>query len=129
MRKVLASLVLLAAVAAAQSTSVDVAPLTVITAANLFDGRTVTHNRAVLVRGNKIIAVTGLDNADVKSAPARIAFGPEVTVMPGMIESHTHIFLQGEAPEDGGYDANLLFGGVYYRAARATMSLRRALDQ
>ena len=28
-----------------------------------------------------------------------------------------------------GYDANLLYGGVYYRAARATMSLRRALDQ
>lgn len=109
--------------------SVDVAPLTVITAANLFDGKQVTHNRAILIRGNKIVAVTALDHPDVKTAPTRIAFGPDVMVLPGLIESHTHIFLQGEDPAEGGYDGNILFGGIYYRAARATMSLRRALDQ
>ena len=129
MRRVLISLLLLVGCAVAQTATVDVAPLTVITAANLFDGKAVTHNRAILIRGNKIVAVAGVDHPDVKGAKTRIAFGPEVTVMPGMIESHTHIFLQGEAPEDGGYDANLLYGGLYYRAARATMSLRRALDQ
>ena len=130
MRKLIGLIVILSAatIALAQA-GVDVAPLTVITAANLFDGKQVTHDRAILIRGNRIIAVTGLDDPDAKSAPTRIAFGPEVTVLPGLIESHTHIFLQGEDPAEGGYDANILFGGVYFRAARATMSLRRALDQ
>ena len=123
-----ASVVLAKTTAAAQA-SVDVTPLTVITAANLFDGHQVTHDRALIIRGNRIVAVTGLDNPDAKSAPTRIAFGPDVLVMPGLIDSHTHIFLQGEAPAEGGYDANILFGGIAFRAARATMAMRRALDQ
>src|SRR5436309_1180324 len=130
MRKALLLLsLLLASTACLAQASVDVAPLTVITAANLFDGHQVIHDRAILIRGNKIVAVTGLDNPDARSAATRIAFGPDVTVMPGMIESHTHIFLQGEDPAEGGYDANILFGGISFRAARATMALRRALDQ
>jgi imidazolonepropionase-like amidohydrolase len=128
-RLVVVVLLLLASAMAAAQATVDVAPLTVITAANLFDGRQVTHDRAILIRGNKIVAVTGLDHPDVKSAPTRIAFGPDVMVLPGLIDSHTHIFLQGEDPAEGGYDANILYGGIAYRAARATMSLRRALDQ
>jgi imidazolonepropionase-like amidohydrolase len=130
MRKPLLLLSLLLAVTACLAqANVDVAPLTVITAANLFDGHQVTHDRAILIRGNKIVAVTGIDSADAKGAATRIAFGPDATVMPGMIESHTHIFLQGEDPAQGGYDANILFGGISFRAARATMALRRALDQ
>src|SRR5512140_2638627 len=105
MRKLLLSLSLMCAAAFAQQ-SVDVQPLTVVTAANLLDGRSreVQHNRAILIRGDKIVRVTGLDDPDAKAAPTRYAFGPEVTVMPGMIESHTHIFLQGEDPAKGGYD-------------------------
>jgi len=116
------------ALAGAQA-NVDVAPLTVITAANLFDGKQVTHDRAILIRGNRIVAVAGLDHPDARNAATRVTFGPDAMVMPGMIESHTHIFLQGEDPADGGYDANLLYGGISFRAARATMALRRALDQ
>jgi imidazolonepropionase-like amidohydrolase len=109
MRKLLLFLCLMCAAAFAQQ-SVDVQPLTVVTAANLLDGRSreVLHNRAVVIRGDKIVRVTGLDDPDVKGAPVKYAFGPDVTVMPGMIESHTHIFLQGEDPAKGGYDANLL---------------------
>ncbi len=134
MRRLLLLLIILGAIlgtatAARAQASVEVAPLTVITAANLFDGKQVTHNRAILIRGNKIVAVTGPDNADAKTATTRITLGPDVMVLPGLVESHTHIFLQGEDPVEGGYDGNLLFGGISYRAARATMALRRALDQ
>jgi imidazolonepropionase-like amidohydrolase len=49
-------------------------------------------------------------------------------VMPGLIDTHTHIFLQGEDPSED-YDAQLLKHPSSYRAARATMSVRRALEQ
>ena len=51
------------------------------------------------------------------------------TVFPGLIDSHTHIFLQGEDPAQGGYDANILKYPLALRAARATVSARRALEQ
>jgi imidazolonepropionase-like amidohydrolase len=51
------------------------------------------------------------------------------TVLPGLIDSHTHIFLWGEDPDKGGYDANILKAGIALRAARATFAVRRALEQ
>src|SRR5207245_2785736 len=51
------------------------------------------------------------------------------TVLPGLIDSHTHLFLQGEDPAEGGYDVQLLNYPIAYRAARATVSARRALEQ
>ena len=51
------------------------------------------------------------------------------TVLPGLIDSHTHIFLQGEDPAHGGYDANILTAPLALRAARATVAARRALEQ
>jgi imidazolonepropionase-like amidohydrolase len=51
------------------------------------------------------------------------------TVLPGLIDGHTHIFLQGEDPAEGGYDAQLLKHGLAFRAARAAVSARRALEQ
>src|SRR5438270_7981454 len=46
-----------------------------------------------------------------------------------MIDAHTHIFLQGEEPAEGGYDAQLLKHGIAFRAARAAVAARRALEQ
>ena len=50
-------------------------------------------------------------------------------MLPGLIDSHTHIFLWGEDPAKGGYDANILKAGIALRAARATYAVRRALEQ
>ena len=50
------------------------------------------------------------------------------TVLPGLIDAHTHIFLQGEDPEDG-YDAQLLKQGIAFRAARATALAGALLEQ
>jgi imidazolonepropionase-like amidohydrolase len=70
------------------------------------------------------------DAASVRPpANARIIDLSRATVLPGLIESHTHIFLQGEDPAQGGYDANILSHPVAYRAARAAVAARRALEQ
>jgi imidazolonepropionase-like amidohydrolase len=51
------------------------------------------------------------------------------TLLPGLIDTHTHIFLQGEVPADGGYDVQLLKQSLSFRAARAVVAARRALEQ
>jgi imidazolonepropionase-like amidohydrolase len=47
--------------------------------------------------------------------------------MPGLIDAHTHVLLQGDATADD-YDAQLLKESLPYRALRATRALRIALD-
>jgi imidazolonepropionase-like amidohydrolase len=100
-----------------------------IHAANLIDGvsNQVRHNVLVVIKGNKIESVTSGGNppagATIINLPA------DVTVLPGLIDTHTHIFLQGEDPAQGGYDIQLLKHPSSYRAARAAVSARRALEQ
>ena len=70
---------------------------------------------------SKIEAVA--DDGTVKApAGANVIDLSNATVLPGMIESHTHLFLQGEDPAKGGYDIQLLKFYPSYRAARATVS-------
>ena len=100
-----------------------------IHAANLIDGvsNQVRHNVLVVIKGNRIESVTSGGNppadATVINLPA------DVTVLPGLIDTHTHIFLQGEDPAEGGYDIQLLKHPSSYRSARAVVSARRALEQ
>src|SRR6185503_19830497 len=48
------------------------------------------------------------------------------TVLPGLIEAHTHVFLQGDATQVD-YDDQLLKESIPYRTIRATASARTAL--
>jgi imidazolonepropionase-like amidohydrolase len=101
-----------------------------IRAATLIDGVSnhPRHNVAIVIKGNLIQSVTEGGVASGATGDV-IDLGPQVTVLPGLIDSHTHLFLQGEAPEDGGYDIQLLKHPYSFRAARATISARRALEQ
>ena len=106
------------------------AAATVIRAGVLIDGVSPAPRRdqVVVVRGNRIESVG--DAATVKLPEgARIVDLGRSTVLPGLIDSHTHIFLQGEDPAEGGYDAQLLKHPAAFRAARATVSARRTLEQ
>src|ERR1041385_5018460 len=49
------------------------------------------------------------------------------TCLPGMVESHTHVFLQGDQ-KPGQYDAQLLKQSVAYRAIEAITAAHAALD-
>jgi imidazolonepropionase-like amidohydrolase len=123
------SLLLNASAIRAQSSAPVSTKLTVIRAGTLLDGTSdaARKNQLIFVRGNHI--------EKVSDASAQIPAGVTVidlsnaTVLPGLIDSHTHIFLWGEDPAKGGYDANILNAGIALRAARATFACRRALEQ
>jgi imidazolonepropionase-like amidohydrolase len=101
----------------------------VIRAGVLLDGKgEPRRNQVIVVRGKRIEAAG--DPTVVKApAGAKVLDLSRATVLPGLVDAHTHIFLQGEDPKEGGYDVQLLKHGLAYRAARATVAARRALEQ
>jgi imidazolonepropionase-like amidohydrolase len=103
--------------------------LTVIRAGVVNDGTSDTprKNQLIFVRGERIEKIADA-SAQIPS-DAKVIDLSSSTVLPGLIDSHTHIFLWGEDPAKGGYDANILNAGIALRAARATNACRRALDQ
>ena len=111
------------AMEAAQPT---VEPVTIITANAMIDGLAAKPraNVAVVIRGNRIIAVRDRDAKDLPSGARRIDLGA-VTLLPGLIDCHTHIFLQGEVPAEGGSDIQLLKHPLSFRVARAVVAARR----
>ncbi len=125
LRWVVVSICFCVATAFAQSPAV-----TVIRAGTLIDGKSdkVRHDQLIVIRGNKIESVSDAASTKVPDGAAVIDLSKQ-TVLPGLIDSHTHIFLQGEDPAQGGYDANILMAPLALRAARATVSARRALEQ
>jgi len=106
------------------------AQITVIRAGTLIDGKSSSprHDQVIVIRGKRIESVSDAASAKMP-ADAKVIDLSHATVLPGLIDSHTHIFLQGEDPAQGGYDANILKYPLSFRAARATVSARRALEQ
>src|SRR6267378_785271 len=105
------------------------ATLTVIRAGTLIDGASDTPRKSqlIFVRGERIEKVA--DGSAAIPAGTKVIDLSNATVLPGLIDAHTHIFLWGEDPKKGGYDANILKAGIALRAARATYAARRALEQ
>jgi len=117
--------------AAAQNTNLpNLQPVIAIRAGVLIDGESDKARQAqvIIVRGNRIESVSDAATARIPAGAAVIDLS-KATVLPGLIDCHTHIFLQGEDPAQGGYDANILNAPLALRAARATVAARRALEQ
>ena len=123
-------LVLAVHAVAQEQSQPNVQQVTVIRAGTLIDGKSdkPRHDQVIVIRGNRIERVS--DAASSKTpAGATVIDLSQQTVLPGLTDSHTHIFLQGEDPAKGGYDANILNAPFALRAARATAAARRALEQ
>ena len=120
----------LASVTVAFGQNGAVQTVTVIRAGVLIDGKSdkSRKDQVIVIRGNRIESVSDAANAKIPAGASEIDLSKQ-TVLPGLIDSHTHIFLQGEDPAQGGYDANILSAPLALRAARATVAARRALEQ
>ncbi len=103
---------------------------TVIRTGTLIDGKSdkPMHGQVIVIHGNRIESVGDAPVAKIPPGATVIDLS-KATVLPGLIDSHTHIFLQGEDPAQGGYDVNILNAPLALRAARATVAARRALEQ
>jgi imidazolonepropionase-like amidohydrolase len=91
-------LILLVTSAVAQKSQPPATPEKTITirAATLIDGTSdqLRHNVLIVVKGNRIASVS--DGGQPPAGVDVINFPAGVTVLPGLIDTHTHIFLQGE---------------------------------
>jgi imidazolonepropionase-like amidohydrolase len=97
-----------------------------IRAGRLIDGKNDTPiaNALILVEGDKIVSVT-----PGGSAPAGVQLIDlsKATLLPGFVDTHTHVLLQGDITEEE-YDAQLLKESIPYRAILATRNARIALE-
>ena len=102
----------------------------VVLAGALIDGVSAKPraNVAVVVVAGRIKAIRDQGAADLPKDADVVDLG-SATLLPGLIDTHTHVFLQGEVPEEGGYDVQLLKHPLSFRVARAIVAARRALDQ
>jgi imidazolonepropionase-like amidohydrolase len=119
---------LLAAPAGAQQPAparVDSTAVTVIRPARVFDGVAVHAGWTVVVRGERITAA-GPDAARAAPAGARTLDLPDATLVPGLIDAHSHVLLHpyDETP----WNDQVLREPLALRVARATNHLRATLD-
>ena len=98
-----------------------------VRAGRLFTGTSeqVLNNQVILIRGGKI----------EDTGPAAIVKIPEgatvidlshATVLPGLIDAHTHLFLTGES--HGRYDEQLLKESWQYRTIEAVVNAKKDLE-
>jgi imidazolonepropionase-like amidohydrolase len=93
-----------------------------LTADRVFDGEQMRVGWAVIVHGNKIVAVgAGLKIPD---SAVRISYSGS-TLMPGLIEGHSHLFLYPYNITD--WDTQVLKETDAYRTVRATVHANNTL--
>jgi imidazolonepropionase-like amidohydrolase len=94
--------------------------------ARLFDGVTPKPHEGwvVLVRGERIIAVG--PSADVKAGDARSIELPGATLLPGLIEAHSHLFLHPY--NETSWEDQVLRESLALRVCRATNHALKTLD-
>lgn len=97
-----------------------------IRAGRLIDGKggAPITNALILVEGDKITSVTP---GGTPPAGAEVIDLSGSTVLPGLIDTHTHILLQGDITA-ADYDEQLLKQSIPYRAVLAARNARLALD-
>src|SRR5258708_3831201 len=98
--------------------------VTLLKPARVFDGETVHAGWAVLVRGDKIAAAGPLADLQVPAGARVVALAGQ-TLLPGLIEVHSHVLLHpyNETP----WNDQVAHESEALRVARATNHLRNTL--
>lgn len=92
----------------------------------VFDGSEMHGSWDVAVQGNTILAVGPRGNLDFPKSPVRTYSLPEQTLLPGMIEGHSHILLHPY--DETSWNDQVLVESEAERVARATVHVRRSLE-
>ena len=97
---------------------------TLLTPQRVFDGTVVHDGWAVLVQGDSIAAAGPASSVRVPAGATRIDL-PGMTLLPGLIDAHSHVFLHpyNETP----WDDQVLHEPLALRVARATNHVRKTL--
>jgi imidazolonepropionase-like amidohydrolase len=97
-----------------------------IRAGRLIDGKSekLVENALIVIEGDEIISVSAGSNPP---AGAEVIDLSKATVLPGFIDTHTHVLLQGDITAEE-YDAQLLKQSIPYRAILAARNAQIALS-
>jgi len=127
-RAFLAGIALVLPCALGGQTVAPVPDRVLIRAGRFIDGvaDTARRNVGILVEGDRISRVGPWSEVSAAAREARRVDLSDLTVLPGLIDNHTHILLQGDITAQD-YDDQLLRESIPYRTIRATMSVRTAL--
>jgi imidazolonepropionase-like amidohydrolase len=95
----------------------------------LVDGRSaaVQANVGILIEGERIKAVGPLAQVQAQAPNARVIDLSQMTVLPGLIDAHTHLLLQGDVTSQE-YEDQLLKQSTAYRAILAARNARLSLE-
>ena len=126
-------LALLLAIAPLQQQPAAPAPrpaLAIIHAGRLIDGRSDAPrlDQGIVVEGERIREVGPWADVSRRASGARVIDLSRATVLPGLIDNHTHLLLQGDITQQE-YDEQLLRQSIPYRAILGARNAERALMQ
>jgi imidazolonepropionase-like amidohydrolase len=82
-------------------------------------------DQVIVIRGEKIERVAGAAQVQIP-AGANVVDLSRTTVLPGLIDAHTHLLLTGD--DNGRYDEQLLKESWQYRTIEAVVNAKRDLD-
>ena len=131
LRRLLVASVLAPTLLSAQLRPVrPVTPAVLVHAGRLIDGvadqpRT---DQGILIQDQRIVAIGPWAEVRSKAADVPVVDLTDRTVLPGLIDAHTHVLLQGDITS-AEWDDQLLRESIPYRTIRATAAAKRALDQ
>ncbi len=128
MRRIAALILILVAVSASLFAQTPPKQTVLIKAGRLIDVRNgrVLNDQAILIESDRVKEVGPANQLASKAAGARVVDLSGATVLPGMIDCHTHILLQGDITSED-YDVQLLKESIPFRTIRATVAARTGL--